>query len=199
MAEQQAAVRFFTSAEYEHELGIFKIPDFDVQRFDTLGIGIKDEWAHPSSLARGTMRANLDATSRRSSTLPSIGFITSRSQLPTLDNNAYGIGSNGFGGPGYELGHGRALSSLGYELHGYRASTPGESFQDIIRQYINRFIGSASLNYRPTSWLSARLEPGVDFTDAPISNSARAVRARMSARVARAPTTTIARTSVRRR
>jgi TonB-linked SusC/RagA family outer membrane protein len=161
----QSTVRFFTSGEYENELGIFKIPDFDVQRFDTLGIPIKDEWAHPSSLARGTMRANLDATlSPKFDASFSTGFITSRNQLPTLDNNAYGIGSNGFGGPGYELGHGRALSSLGFQLHGYRATTPGESFQDIIRQYINRFIGSASLNYRPTSWLSARLEPGVDFT-----------------------------------
>src|SRR4029079_14018923 len=76
----------------------------------------------------------------------------------------YGIGSNGFGGPGYELGHGRALSSLGFELHGYRATTPGESFQDVISQYINRFIGSTNLNYRPTAWLSTRLESGVDYT-----------------------------------
>ncbi len=162
----QQALRFFTSGEYENELGVFKIPDFDVERFDTLGIAIKDDWGHPSWLARGTMRANLDANlSPKFDASFSTGFITSRNRLPTIDNNAYGIGSNGFGGPGYELGHGRAPSSLGFQLHGYRATTPGESFQDIIKQYINRFIGSASLNYRPTSWLSARLEPGVDFTD----------------------------------
>jgi len=162
----QQNLRFFTSGEYEHEFGIYKIPDFDVQRFDTLNIPIKDEWAHPSELERGTFRANLDASlSPKFDAAFSSGFITSRNHLPTIDNNAYGIGSNGFGGPGYELGHGRALSSLGFELHGYRATTPGESFQDIISQYINRYIGSASLNYRPTSWLAARLEPGVDYTE----------------------------------
>ena len=161
----QQALRFFTSGEYEHEFGIYKIPDFDVQRFDTLGIPIREEWAKPSELARGTARANIDANlSPKFDASFSTGFIASRNRLPTIDNNAYGIGSNGFGGPGYELGHGRPLSSLGYELHGYRATTPGESFQDIISQYINRFIGSSSLSYRPTSWLAARLESGVDYT-----------------------------------
>jgi len=161
----QQSLRFFTSGEYEHEFGVFKIPDFDVQRFDTLNIPLREEWAKPSELARGTLRANIDANlSPKLDASFSTGFITSRNRLPTIDNNAYGIGSNGFGGPGYELGHGRALSSLGFELHGYRATTPGESFQDIISQYINRFIGSSSLNYRPTTWLAARLESGVDYT-----------------------------------
>ena len=141
----QQTLRFFTSGEYEHEFGIYKIPDFDVQRFDTLNIPIRNEWAHPSELARGTFRANIDANiSPKFDASFSSGFITSRNHLPTIDNNAYGIGSNGFGGPGYELGHGRALSSLGFELHGYRATTPGESFQDVISQYINRFIGSTN-------------------------------------------------------
>ena len=161
----QQTLRFFTSGEYEHEFGIYKIPDFDVQRFDTLNIPIRNEWAHPSELSRGTFRANIDANiSPKFDASFSTGFITSRNHLPTIDNNAYGIGSNGFGGPGYELGHGRALSSLGFELHGYRATTPGESFQDVISQYINRFIGSTNLNYRPTAWLSTRLESGVDYT-----------------------------------
>lgn len=161
----QQSLRFFTSGEYEHEFGIYKIPDFDVQRFDTLNIPLRQEWAKPSELARGTARANIDANlSPKFDASFSTGFIASRNRLPTIDNNAYGIGSNGFGGPGYELGHGRPLSSLGYELHGYRATTPGESFQDIISQYINRFIGSSNLNYRPTAWLAARLESGVDYT-----------------------------------
>ena len=169
-----------------------------MQRFDTLNIPIKDEWAHPSELARGTFRANLDAAlSPKFDASFSSGFITSRNHLPTIDNNAYGIGSNGFGGPGYELGHGRALSSLGFELHGYRATTPGESFQDIISQYINRFIGSSSLNYRPTSWLAARLESGVDYTGAngPAALRARHVRRRRHATPGRVSTTTARRSA----
>jgi outer membrane receptor protein involved in Fe transport len=162
----QQALRFFTSGEYEHELGLLKIPDFDTQRLDTLHIPIKTEWKDPNELMRGTFRANIDANlSPKFDASFSSGFITSRNRLPQSDNNALGLLSNAFGGPGYELGHGRAPSTLGFQLHGYRSTTPAESFQDVYSQFINRFIGSSNLNYRPTSWLAARLETGVDYTD----------------------------------
>ncbi|HEY4130844.1 MAG TPA: TonB-dependent receptor, partial [Gemmatimonadaceae bacterium] len=165
MSGGQQLVRFFSSGEYEHELGLLKIPDFDTQRLDTLHIPIKTEWKYPNELMRGTFRANVDATlSPKLDAAFSSGFITSRNRLPQNDNNSLGLLSNAFGGPGYELGHGRAPSTLGYQLHGYRQTTPAESFQDVYSQFINRFIGSGNFNYRPTSWLSARLETGVDYT-----------------------------------
>jgi TonB-linked SusC/RagA family outer membrane protein len=159
------AITFFSSGEYEHELGLLKIPDFDTQRLDTLNIPIRTEWKYPNELMRGTFRTNVNATlSPKLDASFQSGFITSRNRLPQNDNNSLGLLSNAFGGPGYESGHGRALSTLGYDLHGYRQTTPAESFQDVYSQFINRFIGSGNFNYRPTSWLAARLETGVDYT-----------------------------------
>lgn len=155
------AIRYFVSGQYENEEGILKIPEFDQHRLDTLNVKIKDEWATPNALKRGTFRANIDAAlSPKLDAQFSSGFITLGNRLPQNDNNALGLLSNAFGGPGYE--HGR-LSTQGFDLHGYRASTPAEHFQDVYTQYINRYIGSTNVNYRPLSWLSARADAGVDY------------------------------------
>lgn len=154
-------LRFFVSGQYENEEGILKIPEFDQQRLDTLNIKIRDEWATPNALKRGTFRANLDAAfSPKLDAQFSSGYITLANRLPQNDNNAYGLLSNAFGGPGYERGR---ISTLGFDLHGYRANTPAESFQMEVTQYINRYMGSSNVNYRPVSWLSVRGDAGVDF------------------------------------
>lgn len=161
------AVRYFTSAELENQTGVLTIPQFDRQRFDTVNIATRSEWLNPNYLGKGTFRANLNAT--LTPTLDaalSSGFITSTNRLPQNDNNAYGLLSNAFGGPGFETsGPGYSgVSSLGYRLHGYRANTPGESFQETYTQYINRFIGSTTLNWHPTSWWTNRADLGLDNT-----------------------------------
>ncbi|MCC6928202.1 MAG: SusC/RagA family TonB-linked outer membrane protein [Gemmatimonadaceae bacterium] len=154
-------LRFFVAGQYENEEGILKIPDFDRQRLDTLNIRIRDEWATPNALKRGTFRANLDAAlSPKLDAQFSSGYITLANRLPQNDNNAYGLLSNAFGGPGYERGR---ISTIGYDLHGYRASTPAESFQMEVNQYINRYMGASNINYRPMSWLAVRADAGVDF------------------------------------
>lgn len=156
-----AGYTFFTSGEYQRETGIMTIPRFDLQRFDTLGIAVRPEWRTPNELTRGSVRANGNLTlSPKLDAVVSTNYITLRNRLPQSDNNALGLLSNAFGGPGYRN---NGLSSLGYQLNGYRANTPGESFQDVATQYINRFIGSTNLNYRPTSWLTARADAGVDY------------------------------------
>lgn len=154
-------LRYFVSGQYENEDGLLKIPDFDRQRLDTLNIKIKDEWATPNNLRRGAFRANLDAAlSPKLDASFSSGFITLSNRLAQNDNNALGLLSNAFGGPGYENGR---TSTLGFNLHGYRASTPAESFQDVYTQYINRYLGSSNVNYRPLSWLAVRADAGVDY------------------------------------
>lgn len=155
-------VRFFASGQYEEESGVLKIPNFDMNRLDTLHVDIKSEWKKPNLQTRATTRVNVDAA--LSPTLDaqlSTGFISQMSRLPQNDNNSLGLLSNAFGGPGYENGR---VSTLGYNLHGYRQSTPAESFQDVSTQYVNRFMGSGALNWRPLTWLSARANGGVDYT-----------------------------------
>jgi TonB-linked SusC/RagA family outer membrane protein len=156
-----AAVRFFASGEYEDEKGVLQIPAFDRQRLDTLKIDILPQWETPNQLQRGSFRANFDAAlSPKLDIQMSTGFITQKSRLPQSDNNALGLLSNAFGGPGYDS---KSLSTIGFQLHGYRQSTPAESFQDVATQYINRFIGSSTANYRPFSWLNAHIDAGLDY------------------------------------
>lgn len=161
------AVRFYTSAEFDDQSGVVTIPKFDLERFDTLGVKVLDEWKNPSYLGRKTVRANLNATlSPKLEAAFSAGFIRSDNRLPQSDNNAYGLLSNAFGGPGFE-GSGPGydnVSSLGFQLHGYRANTPGESYQETYTQTINRFIGAVNLNWRPTSWMTNRADFGLDNT-----------------------------------
>lgn len=161
------AIRYFTSAELENSTGVLTIPQFDWQRFDTLHVNALNQWLNPNYLGKGTFRANLNATlTPKLDAAVSSGFITSTNRLPQNDNDAYGLLSNAFGGPGFETsGPGYSgISSLGYRLHGYRANTPGESFQETYTQSINRFIGSTTLNWRPTSWWTNRADIGIDNT-----------------------------------
>ena len=48
--------------------------------------------------------------------------------------------------------------------NGYRAWTPGYTWQERSGQLVNRFIGSTNLNWRPTSWLQNTANVGIDFT-----------------------------------
>jgi hypothetical protein len=70
-------------------------------------------------------------------------------------------------GPGYEgPGPGyTATGSLGQPLHGYANFTPGDIFQALATQGIQRFIGSTDANWRPTSWMQNRATVGLDLTD----------------------------------
>ena len=155
------AVRFFTAGEYEDETGIQKIPDFDLARARATGISLRDEWRHPSQLQRASLRANLDATlSPKADLAVQSSFLRSTLLIPQSENNAAGLFSSALGGPGYS-----DVVSGGIPLHGYRAYVPLEIFQAETYQYINRFIGSASTNYRPFTWLSAVAVAGADVTN----------------------------------
>jgi outer membrane receptor protein involved in Fe transport len=54
---------------------------------------------------------------------------------------------------------------VGTPLNGYRAWTPAYTYEEAVGQRLNRFIGSISANWRPTSWLDTRMNFGNDFTD----------------------------------
>ena len=156
------SARFFVSGQYDDESGVLKIPAFDLNRLDSLHVPVKSDWKTPNEQTRISIRLNLDAAlSPKLDAQFSSAFISQMSRLPQGDNNALGIASNGFGGPGFE--HGR-ISTLGFDLHGYRQTTPAETFQDVATQYINRFIGSGNLAYRPMAWLSMRASGGVDYS-----------------------------------
>ena len=77
---------------------------FEQRILATRGISeVSDEQMEPNHLRRVNLRANLSANlSDKLDVQVSSGFVTSSLRLPQIDNNAFGIGSNGFGGPGFK-------------------------------------------------------------------------------------------------
>jgi len=158
------ASRYFVSGEWENEVSQLKMPPFAVDSLLKIRpiTEVPFEQLHPNARRRVSLRVNADvrANSRLDFSLAS-GFTTSTQRLPQTDNNTTGLLSNGLGGPGFRY---NVLSSNGNRLFGYRTFGPGEFFSETVKQDINRFIGSGTANWRPTSWLAVRLTGGLDFT-----------------------------------
>ena len=158
------ASRYFVSGEWENEVSQLKMPPFAVDSLLKIRpiTEVPFEQLRPNGRRRVSLRVNADvrANPRLDLSLAS-GFTTSTQRLPQTDNNTTGLLSNGLGGPGFRY---NVLSSNGNRLFGYRTFGPGEFFSETVKQDINRFIGSGTANWRPTSWLAVRLTGGLDFT-----------------------------------
>ena len=157
------AVRYFVAAEDERELGVLSLPQFERQRFDSLSIPLRGWTDRPNQMNRRSLRANVNTTlSPKLDLAVSTNFINVN-QRYTLESNATaGLGSQAFGGPGTRSNGN--VGSLGTPLNGYRAWTPGYTWQEKTSQVVNRFIWSAQANWRPFSWLANRATVGNDYS-----------------------------------
>jgi TonB-linked SusC/RagA family outer membrane protein len=161
------AVRYFVSGEREDETGLLELPKFEYRRFDSLNIPLTDYVKRPNVLGKNSVRANLNASiSPQLDLAVSTGFINLAQRFSQESNATAGLGSHAFGGPGCKICSPDRLvgGGLGTPLYGYRAWTPGYTFQEAVGQRLNRFIGSANANWRPTTWLQNRLTVGNDYT-----------------------------------
>jgi TonB-linked SusC/RagA family outer membrane protein len=163
------AIRYFVSGEREQETGVMKLPKFEEARLNRSNIPIHDWVDRPNALGKNTVRLNLNSTVNPQLDLAlSSGFINLTQRLALESNATAGLGSQVFGGPGCSICAPERLTGpnapLNTPLRGYRAWTPGYSFQEKNEQQINRFILSGNANYRPFSWLQNRLTVGNDFT-----------------------------------
>ena len=151
------AARYFLSGEFEKELGVLRMPQFAYDRVITTRqiADVPYEQYRPNALQRASVRANIQASLNPNLDVAvHTGFVSSSQRLPQTDNNTTGLLSNAFGGPGNK-DNGR---------FGYRLYTPDQFFSETVRQDINRFIGSVTSNWRPSTWLSTRITGGVDYT-----------------------------------
>ncbi len=150
------AVRYYVSGEWEDELGQTKMPQFAADSLTALRqiSAVPDNQLRPNALRRTSIRANVATNpTSRIDLEAATTFITSKLRIPPTDNNTTGLLSNALGGPGNE-NNGR---------YGYRAFTPNEMFSEALGQDVNRFIGSGTGRWRPTSWLAFRAVGGVDY------------------------------------
>src|SRR5436309_1449265 len=151
------ATRYFVSGEWENEVSQLKMPPFAVDSLLAIRpIGeVPFAQLRPNARRRVSLRANAEARlNPRMDLSVSSGFISSTQRLPQTDNNTTGLLSNALGGLGNKAGG----------KYGYRAFTPDEMLSETVTQDINRFIGSGTLNWRPTSFLAVRATGGIDFT-----------------------------------
>ncbi len=158
------AVRFFMSGSRDDEIGVFRLDDYERNRFDSLGIPIHPWQMHPNTRLLNSFRGNLSAQiSPQFDASLNFGYSTVNALTSNESNNTVGIGSQAFGGPGYR--NNGLVSGLQDSLVGYRAGTPGLIWAEKLQQNVNRMILSSNLNWRPTSWLQTRANVGTDLAD----------------------------------
>ncbi len=162
------AVRYMVSTTVQKETGPFGMAAFSQRRLDSLQVPILGEWWRPNQMGSAAFRANLGiAVNPQLDINVSTGFTRLDQRLPQVDNNVNSFWYNGMMGPGY-ANPGPSYSnigSLGQPLMGYLNFTPGEMFQNLVTQNVQRFIGSTNINWRPLNWLQVRADVGMDLTD----------------------------------
>ncbi len=163
-------IRYFISGDHENEDGVLKLPPFEIRRFAAENTPIQDWTMRPNALVKNSARLNLNtAINPKLDVSMSAGYVTLEQRLSLESNATAGVGSQAFGGPGYKTNGLVSTSVLNppnaTPLNGYRAWTPGYTFQEKNSQTLDRFIGSADAQFRPLSWLSAHLALGTDVTD----------------------------------
>ncbi len=152
-------VGYYGSLSYEDEEGTFRNND----------------------LQRVNLRGNFQVAARENFDVSvSTGFINTEVRLPDNDRSAVGMITNGGAGLPYfsfgtRSGGARGDCAITFftgapeSLCGAREGNLTASYGKLATiqntQEVQRFIGSAVTNWRPTPWLTSRVTLGVDFND----------------------------------
>jgi TonB-dependent SusC/RagA subfamily outer membrane receptor len=161
-------VRYFLSAEREEEAGHIVLPEFEKRRYAAQKITPRDHNLRPNTYKRYSTRGNFNATPAANFDVTfSTGLISSRTRFLPESNATVGLGSQIFGGPGFKDNGNISGFEAGVPstpLTGYRAWTPGYTFQELLQQKVTRVITSANGDWRPFAWMQNRATIGVDYT-----------------------------------
>ena len=161
-------VRYFVTGEREEETNVLVLPEFERRRMRSQNIPIRDYTMRPNTLGKNSTRVNLNATPRSNLDLSmSTGLVSTNTHFVTESNATVGLGSQIYGGKGYrENGFISGLEAgiPPAPLSGYRAWTPGFTFQEKNQQRATRVINSTNADWRPFSWMQNRATVGVDYT-----------------------------------
>jgi len=168
-------VRYFISGDAEHERGPTEMPPFARQYFDTTSTTIREEWLHPESFKRNSLRANISAAiTPRLDVTVNAGYAKTDQRLPQVDNNTFSYLYQAYNNPGFKptiACQTNPTSCLGYTnkggigevLGGYAQWTPAQMFQTYNNLDVDRFINSATSQWRPISWLRVDGTAGFDY------------------------------------
>ena len=158
------AIRYFLSAGRDNEIGVFQLPKFEQRTFDSAGTAPHPWQERPNARLLNSFRSNIESQiSPTFDAQVNISYQTVDQRTSNESNNTVGIGSQAFGGPGYK--NNGTVSGVGTPLNGYRAWTPGLAWAEKLQQNVNRSIVASTMNWRPSSWFTARANLGEDFAD----------------------------------
>jgi TonB-linked SusC/RagA family outer membrane protein len=156
--------RYFLSAEYEDEIGHYRLPDGEYSRI-ALERRVPDlpyEHYRPNELKKISIRTNVQANlSNRADVGANVGLVKGNGRLPQNDNNVNGMLPSGLFGRGYQGTRSAFGTNFGSD---YGFFQPGEVFGRLVEQDITRLISSGHANWRPTDYLTVRGTVGLDYT-----------------------------------
>jgi len=162
------AVRYFVSGGLENETSPLRMPDFSVQRLDSVAGGVRPEWLRPEYYQKLNVNSNLSMALSQSLDLDvNGGFAKIDEGLPQSNNNTFSPTYQSMMGPGFKgPGPGyTGIGGLGEKLYGYNSYAPSEIFQDVNQNQSQRFIGSLHSSWRPIPWMQNDGTVGVDYID----------------------------------
>ncbi len=148
--------QYFVSGNYQDELGVYRLPGVEYTRLTTASSGIVPPYEvyRPNELKQTSLRSNLHfAPTATLDFQGNIGIVQSRGRLPQNDNNVTGFLPSGL------FGRGQASSAAKWGFF-----LPGDIFQILVQQDVNRLTGSFGGTWRPTTWLSGRGTVGLDYS-----------------------------------
>jgi TonB-linked SusC/RagA family outer membrane protein len=148
--------QYYISGDYQDQLGVYRLPEVEYQRLTTAFGGTQPSYEtyRPNEVKQTSFRSNVHILPMPQLDLQgNLGIVESRARLPQNDNNVTGFLPSGL------FGRGQQGSPL---IWGF--FQPGEVFQILTEQDINRLTGSFSSNWRPTTFLTWRANVGLDYT-----------------------------------
>jgi len=148
--------QYYISGDYQDQLGIYRLPDVEYARLTTAYAGTPPAYEayRPNEIKQSSFRSNVHILPMPQLDLTgNLGIVESRGRLPQNDNNVTGFLPSGL------FGRGQQGSPL---IWGF--FRPGEVFQILTEQDINRLTGSLAGNWRPTTFLTWRATVGLDYT-----------------------------------
>ena len=167
-------VRFFASGDMDNETGPIQMQSFEVARFDSAHVPVRDEWFHPEAQQRGSFRGNLSATlSPKFDLNLSSGFTKLDNRIPPESDliiALYYVGMQNYGYKGCPTGKFPCgldkdpFQADGVPLNDALQWAPGDIMQVTQNSDVQRFTGSATATWRPFSWMQNDGTAGLDLS-----------------------------------
>src|SRR2546430_6582897 len=148
--------QYYISGDYQDQLGVYRLPDVEYARLTTAYAGTPPAYEvyRPNEIKQSSFRSNVHILPMPQLDLTgNLGIVESRGRLPQNDNNVTGFLPSGLFG----LGQQSSPLIWGFFL-------PGDVFQILTEQDINRLTGSLAGNWRPSTFLTWRATVGLDYT-----------------------------------